>query len=169
MDFYFFLLRLIFSFFFLTVPLPWKLYMLVYMDVSYCMYISWQNYQRKRRRKKSTSKLERPTRMSYPTWGALLHMAMSHSCLNHKIDELSLVFSAKSPSQRSSTLTMSEPFHPSIKLQAPFPWLVTPLYVHWRAFLWYHKPTRLVISNHHLFFFSWSANKNFPVWPLNFQ
>ena len=107
MDFYFFLLRLIFSFFFLTVPLPWKLYMLVYMDVSYCMYISWQNYQRKRRRKKSTSKLERPTRMSYPTWGALLHMAMSHSCLNHKIDELSLVFSAKSPSQRSSTLTMS--------------------------------------------------------------
>ncbi|KAK7314395.1 hypothetical protein VNO77_32917 [Canavalia gladiata] len=55
--------------------------------------------------------------MSYPTWGALLHMAMRHSCLNHKIDELSLVFSAKSEKSSPSLSRFT---------QASSSWLVTP-------------------------------------------
>lgn len=100
-----FLFLFLFLFFLITAPfLTWKLYMLVYG----CAVLYLAKTIKEKEENKSTSELERPTRMSYPTWGALLHMAVRHSCLNHKIDELSLGFSTKSEKSSPSVSRFSQ-------------------------------------------------------------
>lgn len=125
--------------------------------------VSYQNCQSKRREQKPFRVIrERPTRMSYPTWDAQLHMAMRHSCLTARLMNFLQFSDQLSQKNKAHSLSLSR-FHQSFKASLACVTLYMYTYV-----LFYmvvpQKPTNLEMCHltpQHLF--SNSANKHLPV------